>query len=99
VEEVLEEAGLTGLDGRGIRELSHGQRRRALLAAAWIGDPTLLLLDEPLEAMDAPIRARVLAWVERTVAGGGLALASTHTPTDWAGIPHRILTLAAGKVV
>lgn len=99
VEEVLEEAGLVGLDRRGIRELSHGQRRRALLAAAWIGDPTVLLLDEPLEAMDAPIRARVLGWVGRTVASGGLALASTHTPADWAGIPHRVLTLSAGKVV
>lgn len=99
VEEVLEEAGLVGLDRRGIRELSHGQRRRALLAAAWIGDPTVLLLDEPLEAMDAPIRARILDWVGRTVADGGVALASTHTPTDWAGIPHRVLTLSAGKVV
>ncbi len=99
VAEVLEEAGLVGLDRRGIRELSHGQRRRALLAAAWIGDPTVLLLDEPLEAMDAPIRARILDWVGRTVGSGGVALASTHTPTDWAGIPHRVLTLSAGKVV
>jgi len=99
VDEVLAAAGLTDLDRRSIRELSHGQRRRALLAAAWIGDPDVLLLDEPLEAMDAPIRARILDWVGRTVRDGGLALASTHTPTDWAGLPHRILTLSEGKVV
>ena len=99
VDEVLEEAGLSGLDRRGIRELSHGQRRRALLAAAWIGAPTVLLLDEPMEAMDAPIRARILDWVGRTVAAGGVALASTHTPADWAGIPHEVRTLAEGKIV
>jgi len=97
--EVLDEAGLTGLGGRGIRELSHGQRRRALLAAAWIGDPAVLLLDEPLEAMDASIRGRILEWVGRTVRGGGLAVASTHTPADWASLPHRILTLGDGKFV
>jgi hypothetical protein len=49
--------------------------------------------------MDAPIRARILDWVGRTVGGGGLALASTHTPADWAALPHRIVTLADGKVV
>ena len=96
---VLAAAGLSGLDRHGIRELSHGQRRRALLAASWIGDPPVLLLDEPLEAMDAPMRARIVEWVGRTVAGGGLALASTHTPAAWAAIPHRVLTLSEGKVV
>ena len=46
-----------------MRELSAGQRRRALLAAAWIGTPRVALLDEPLESLDAAMRERVLLWI------------------------------------
>ena len=83
---------LTGANGSGKSTLLR-------LAAGWIGDPPVLLQDEPLEAMDAPMRARIVEWVGRTLAGGGLALASTHTPGDWAALPHRVLTLSEGKVV
>ena len=97
-DQVLDEVGLLHLQRRGIRELSHGQRRRVLLGAAWIGAPSVLLLDEPLEAMDTAMRARILAWVGRTVASGGLVLASTHEPADWAGIPSQVRTMVEGEV-
>ena len=97
-DEVLAEIGLHGLERRGIRELSHGQRRRVLLGAAWIGAPSVLLLDEPLEAMDTAMRARILHWVERTVAAGGLVLASTHDPAEWVGIPSALRRMVEGRV-
>jgi ABC-type multidrug transport system ATPase subunit len=66
----LAAAGLDGLGGRTVRELSMGQRRRALLAAAWVGDPRLVVLDEPLEAMDRPTRAAVVRWAAERRARG-----------------------------
>jgi ABC-type Mn2+/Zn2+ transport system ATPase subunit len=55
-----------------------GQRRRAVLAAAWIGSPGVLLLDEPLEAMDRAMREEVLSWIERSLAGYATVLIATH---------------------
>ena len=57
--EELKKAGLENLSHRSIRELSMGQRRRVVLAAAWIGSPNTILLDEPLESMDRTIRKNI----------------------------------------
>src|SRR6185312_150815 len=54
--EALEQVGLGKLAHRSVRELSMGQRRRAVLAAAFIGTPSHVLLDEPLEALDRGAR-------------------------------------------
>ena len=64
-DEALSAAGLEGMGGRSVRQLSKGQRRRALLAAAWIGSPRTLLLDEPLDAMDQSMRQHLLSWLEK----------------------------------
>jgi ABC-2 type transport system ATP-binding protein len=74
----LEWVGLDDLGDRTIRELSKGQRRRATLAAARIGTPACLLLDEPIEGMDRAFRDVQLAWIERHVAEGGTAVVVSH---------------------
>src|SRR5262249_46298753 len=56
--EALLEAGLSDLRKRSLRQLSKGQRRRALLAAAWIGMPQTLVLDEPFDTMDRGMRVK-----------------------------------------
>jgi ABC-type multidrug transport system ATPase subunit len=76
--DALERAGLTGLGARSIRELSMGQRRRALLASAWIGDPRVVLLDEPLEGMDRTMQETIAAWVGRLEAAGAVVVIATH---------------------
>jgi len=64
--------------GRSIRELSQGQRRRAVFATALIGRPKHLLLDEPLEAMDRKIRGEILSWLENRLSDGAAAVVISH---------------------
>ena len=61
---------LQSLASRTVRELSLGQRRRAVFAAALIGRPSHILLDEPLEGMDRKIKEEILAWTEKRLEAG-----------------------------
>ena len=74
----LDSMGLADLANRTVRELSMGQRRRAVLAAALIGEPRVLLLDEPLEAMDRGMRETIVAWLRGRLAAGSTAVVATH---------------------
>jgi Cu-processing system ATP-binding protein len=76
--EALVKAGLADVARRSVRELSMGQRRRAVLAAAWIGSPRTILLDEPLEAMDRGMRQEILHWIDGLRRGGATILIATH---------------------
>ncbi|MBX9946666.1 MAG: heme ABC exporter ATP-binding protein CcmA [Reyranella sp.] len=80
------------LAGRPVRTLSAGQRRRAALARVLLADATLWLLDEPLNALDAPAQTAFRAALNRHLAAGGLAIAATHADL---GVPGgRTLDLA-----
>ncbi len=92
----LENAGLKGLSNRSIRELSMGQRRRAVLAAAWIGSPRVVLLDEPLEAMDRSMREQVLAWISRLLGAGASVVIATHEIEPFMSQATRALTVREG---
>ncbi|HUC43599.1 MAG TPA: ABC transporter ATP-binding protein [Candidatus Sulfotelmatobacter sp.] len=74
----LESVGLARFGSRSIRELSMGQRRRAVLAAAWIGSPRVVLLDEPLEGMDRGMQERIVAWVHDLDASEVVVVVATH---------------------
>lgn len=81
-----------------VRELSRGQRRRVLLAAAWIGKPHTVILDEPLDAMDEHWRGRIHVWLAALREAGGLALVATHEPGSLAEFADRHLVLRDGEV-
>ena len=69
---------LNGLSAREVRTLSAGQRRRTALARIVLSQAPLWLLDEPLNALDAPAQAAFRTALQRHLAAGGLAIAATH---------------------
>jgi ABC-type multidrug transport system ATPase subunit len=94
----LAASGLASLGDRTIRELSQGQRRRAVLGAAMIGNPGVLLLDEPLESLDAEMRASLLSWIDAAVERGAAVLVSTHELAPFEGKATRTLRMEAGRL-
>lgn len=78
VAEVLEQLGLSDLARRQISQLSGGQQQRALLARALVQEADLLLLDEPLSAVDAASRRIIADVLDALRRQGKSALVATH---------------------
>jgi len=97
--EALERVGLGKLSHRSVRELSMGQRRRAVLAAALVGTPRNALLDEPLEAMDRGAREDLLAWTDRLVAAGAAVVVVSHEIEPFAPRATRAISVRDGRCV
>ncbi len=95
----LAEAGLAERAGASVRELSAGQRRRALLAAAWIGTPRVVLLDEPLESLDRALRDRVLAWIGELVRGGATVVVVSHQLEPFTMLATAAVTVRNGHTL
>ena len=95
-ERALATVGLDGLGDRSIRELSMGQRRRAVLGAAFIGEPTTLLLDEPLEAMDRAMRGWLTSWITAASQRGATVLVATHDVEPFVDLAQRAVVVAGG---
>jgi ABC-type multidrug transport system ATPase subunit len=94
--EALGRLGLDALAVRSVRELSMGQRRRAVLAAAQVGRPRQVLLDEPLEAMDRGGREGVLRWVDGLVDDGAAVVVASHEIEPFAAHAVRAVAVRAG---
>jgi len=96
--EALEFFDLQNLASRTIRELSLGQRRRAVFAAALIGKPSHILLDEPLEGMDRKIKAEILAWTERRLEAGATMIVVSHVIEPFLPSVSKAVTVKDGSV-
>jgi ABC-type Mn2+/Zn2+ transport system ATPase subunit len=75
---VLERLGIAELGSRHIRQLSGGQQQRVFLARALLGDPELVLLDEPTSGVDARLRHEVLHLLGDLNADGLTIVLTTH---------------------
>jgi molybdate transport system ATP-binding protein len=96
----LDRFGLADLAGRKPGQLSGGQAQRVALARALAGQPELLLLDEPLSALDAGTRLDVQAELKRHLADfAGPCLLVTHDPLEALVLADRLLVLEGGRVV
>ncbi|MGB2840327.1 MAG: ATP-binding cassette domain-containing protein [Actinomycetes bacterium] len=98
VRRVIEAVDLTSVSGKRVRALSGGMRRRVALAAALLGDPALLVLDEPTAGLDPEQRLRFRELVSQ--AGEGRAvLLSTHQTEDVAALCRDVVVLNEGRVL
>ncbi|MGA5518284.1 ABC transporter ATP-binding protein [Streptomyces pseudogriseolus] len=96
----LERMGLAGHTGAKPRRLSGGQAQRVALARALATDPRLLLLDEPLAALDARTRLEVRAQLRRHLADfEAVAVLVTHDPLDAMVLADRLVVVEHGRVV
>jgi len=80
--------------------LSGGQAQRVALARAVVADPRVLLLDEPLAALDAQARTEIRRELRRHLAtAGGARVLVTHDPVDASVLADRVVVLEEGRVV
>ncbi len=97
---VLERLALTGLEGRYPRELSGGQQQRVALGRALAPDPDLLLLDEPLSALDAPLRRQLREELGLVIREWGKAtVLVTHDLAEAYQLADRIVVYEGGQVL
>ncbi|HUP70695.1 MAG TPA: ABC transporter ATP-binding protein [Acidimicrobiales bacterium] len=101
VEKWLEALDLTHLADRHPRDLSAGERQRLAISAIAVGDPDVLLLDEPTRGMDAPSRAALERLLEdrASSASGAAAVLATHDVELAARCATRVVVLGDGDVV
>jgi ABC-2 type transport system ATP-binding protein len=99
VEEVLELVGLSGAANRRVRAYSRGMRQRLGLAAALLGDPELLILDEPANGLD-PAGVRWLrTFLQAFAAQGRTVLVSSHLLAEVAQTVDRVLIIDHGRLL
>jgi thiamine transport system ATP-binding protein len=102
-ERVAELLGLVGLAGYADRlpaTLSGGERQRVALARALATEPRLLLLDEPLSALDRGLRERLAGDLRRILtAAGTTALMVTHDQEEAFTVADRLAVMRAGRIV
>jgi molybdate transport system ATP-binding protein len=95
----LERVGLAGREHARAIELSGGQAQRVALARALAPEPALLLLDEPLAALDATTRNDIRRDLRTNLASfPGIRLLITHDPVDAAVLADHIIVLDNGRV-
>jgi len=97
VRRVIELVDLTSVSGKRIKALSGGMKRRTALAAALLGDPDFLVLDEPTAGLDPEQRLRFRELV--SLAGEGRAVVlSTHQTEDVAALCRDVVVLHQGRI-
>ena len=100
LEQAVELLGLSHLMDRHVATLSGGERQRVAIARALATSPQLLLMDEPLSALDAQRKAEVLPYLERLQRSLDIpVLYVSHSQDEVARLAHHVVLLQAGRVV
>ena len=97
--ELLELVGMAGMDGRYPHQLSGGQQQRVALARALAVRPKVLLLDEPLSALDAKVRLQLRDEIRRIQQEFGITtLFVTHDQEEALSMADRVAVMRAGRL-
>ena len=95
---IADDVDLTPLMDRRVGKLSGGEQRRVLLALAMLGDPPLLILDEPTVGLDPISRDRVWACLRRMRDAGRAILLTTHHLEEAEALADRVGFLVGGRL-
>jgi putative spermidine/putrescine transport system ATP-binding protein len=99
VQQLLSTVGLVGFERRAVQSLSGGQRQRVALARALAREPRVLLLDEPLSALDAKIRAELRTELRRLQLELGITtLLVTHDQEEAMSMADRVVVMNNGRI-
>ena len=98
IQRVLDYVNLTEKACRPIGSYSGGMKQRILVAQAILGDPHLIILDEPTAGLDPKERVRIRENI-RNISGDKVILVSTHVVSDIESIAKEIILLREGKIV
>jgi ABC-2 type transport system ATP-binding protein len=99
VEETLEFVGLGDVGHRRVGGFSLGMRQRLAIAAALLGEPEILVLDEPTNGLDPDGMRWLRALIRDFGANGGTALLSSHLLAEIAGTVDHVLVIEGGRLV
>lgn len=100
VASALERVNLTGFAGRSVTVLSGGEQQRVALARALAPEPRLLMLDEPLAALDRALRAQLQEELRQVLHRAGIpAIYVTHDQDEALALGDRIALLNEGEIV
>lgn len=98
-EEILETMGILALSDRFPREISGGEKQRVALARALVTEPEIMLLDEPLSALDQEIRGELQLELKRLQKQWGIpAILVTHDMNEAEILGDRIIKINQGKL-
>lgn len=95
--QLVVEAGLQGLEQRRFARLSGGQRQRLLFALSLVGNPDLLILDEPTAGLDPAARQRLWQAIEQRRADGASVLLCTHHLDEAARLADQVVVMHRGR--
>ncbi|MGW7077883.1 ABC transporter ATP-binding protein [Streptomyces sp. NPDC054866] len=99
VDEVLDEAGLATVAGRRIKTFSLGMRQRLGIAAALLGDPRVIMLDEPSNGLDPEGIIWIRELLRRLAREGRTVLVSSHLMNETATFADHLVVLGRGKLL
>ncbi|WLQ44487.1 ATP-binding cassette domain-containing protein [Streptomyces laculatispora] len=99
VEEVLEEAGLAKVGGRRIKAFSLGMRQRLGIAAALLGDPEVVMLDEPSNGLDPEGIVWIRELMKRLAREGRTVLVSSHLMNETSSFADHLIVLGRGRLL
>ena len=95
----LEQVGIADYANRNIAQLSGGERQRVALARALVTEPRILLLDEPLSALDAHLRVRMQAEITELQRRLGITFVYvTHNQSEAFAMASRVVIMDAGRI-
>ncbi|MEB3962837.1 ATP-binding cassette domain-containing protein [Streptomyces kunmingensis] len=99
VDEVLEQAGIAAVAGRRVRTYSLGMRQRLGIAAALLGDPAVVLLDEPSNGLDPEGIVWIRELMRDLARAGRTVLVSSHLMNETATFADHLVVLGRGRLL